>query len=168
MINVNDALKRTNRMLTLNHPNSVEVAVYRKFMMRDKEAITDDDNHVDNDDDEILTIGGAGLLSNRDEADFETELLGAGKMLFLDRMSMGEHSGLDGLGYSEGDVKVYIEPIIEDEFSPKKQDRVFWLLPDGAMEFEIKGVFSPTFMPDNRLSVYILQPLEMGLSTGVG
>lgn len=147
---INDAIKQSSRLMTLRHPNSVDVVLYRKVIKRD-----DEDG-----DDTMRSLGGALFLANEDEADYEIELLGAGKMLFLGRVEGSDFTD-DGLDFTEAEIHAYIEPINVDEFIPQKEDRVFWILPNCYIEYQIKGVGSPSQFPQNRLAVYRLQPIEV-------
>lgn len=146
---VNESIRNSSRLLTLRHPNAVDVAVYRKVFTRN-----DGDN-----DDSVRTLGGALFLANEDEADYEVELLGAGKMLFLGRVG-GSDFAVDGLNYGDDEISAYIEPVIPNEFQVKKEDRVFWIMPNFTKEYQVKGVGSPSQFPSSRLAVYRLQPIE--------
>lgn len=146
---VNESIKKASRLMTLRHPNAVDVAVYRKVFTRD-----DGDNN-----DAIRTLGGALFLANEDEADYEVELLGAGKMLFLGRVAGTDFAG-EGLNFNDEEINAYIEPIIQDEFEVKKEDRIFWILPNFIKEYQVKGIGSPSQFPNSRLAVYRLQPIE--------
>ncbi len=142
------AARRTSRILTLRHPNAVDVAIYRKVLTRDNEAKFA----------EKPTLGGAMVLSPEDEAEYEIELIGEGKMLFLGRIEGAEHTG-DGLMYSDGDISAYIEPLVDNEFEIKKYDRVFWVLPSHTVEYQISKDASPINIPPYT-SIYKLQPIE--------
>lgn len=147
---VNDGIRRASRLMTIRHPNAVDVSVYRKTVVRDE----------DDDPDNPVTIGGAGVLSIRDEVDYTIELLGAGRMMFLGRLDGSSHSAFGILNWSGDEIHAYIEPLIEGEFEVKKYDRVYWHLIDNFIEYEVKDVLSPSQFPDSRLNVYVLQPLE--------
>lgn len=148
---INQRIKQSSRLITLRHPNAVDVVVYRKVFDENKET----------NDDGIRTIGGALFLANEDDADYQIETLGAGKMLFLGKIEGSDFTD-DGLNYNsqQPDVMAYIEPVIADEFIPKKDDRVFWILPNFTIEYQIIGVGSPSQFPNSRLPVYHLQPIE--------
>lgn len=159
---INDRIQKAARVMAMKHPNAVDVTVFRKVVTREPET-KEQGNDTDAFDDDLLTIGGAGVMSIRDDADFEPELLGAGRMLFLGRAGVTDHAAFENLGYTP-EITAYIESLIDGEFEIKKQDRVFWHLAENVVEYEVKGIQSPSLFPDNRLNVYILQPIEVGYS----
>ena len=159
---INERIQKAARVMAMKHPNAVDVTVFRKVVTREAET-KEQGNDTESFDDDLLTIGGAGVMSIRDDADFEPELLGAGRMLFLDRAVAADHAAFENLGYAP-ETTAYIEPLIDGEFEIKKQDRVFWHLAENVVEYEVKGIQSPSLFPDNRLNVYILQPIEVGYS----
>lgn len=147
---VPEKLKNISRVLVLRHPNNVDIAVFRKVNTRE-----DGDG-----DDDIYTIGGVAVLSSEDNAYYEIEHVGDGKMLFLERHQGAEYnSDQTGLVYPEEWPKVYIEPNELGAWEAKKHDRVFIILPDFTMEYQIKAVDSKINIPPYT-KTYYLQPLE--------
>lgn len=148
--NINKKIKQTSRTLTLKHPNSVDVLVYRKSFLR-----ADEDNDSENN----RTLGGMMMLGNEDEADYIIEAVGTAKMLFLGRI-LGSEYAFNGLDYGEEEIIAHIEPINENEFTIKKDDRVFWVFPNFTKEYQVIGLSSPSQMPTVPLGSFRLQPLE--------
>lgn len=149
---VSEAVKRSARVLTIRHPNSVDVEIYRKV------ASTDDDSSM-------ATMGGAMLLSMADNADYDIERVSLGRMLFLGHIQGADMTRAGGLTYNPEQpfIEAYIEPTNEQrEFEPcefKKDDRVFWIMPNVVIEYQIKVVRSPTQLPP-YVNIYVLEPLE--------
>ena len=104
------AINKSSRLLTLRHPNAIDVWVYRKIFTRQNPE----------------TLGGALVLSNEDEDEYELIKIGEGKMLFLGRIS-GSDFAVNTLDYGENDVVAYIVPLNENEFEPKNDDRIMVL-----------------------------------------
>ena len=125
-----EAIRRSARVLTLRHPNAVDVMVVRKYTM-DK-----------NDNVEPNTMGGALMLSYEDESEYETEEITAARMLFL-----GQLQGADDGQLVAEEVKLYTD------------DRVFWIMPNTVIEYQIKAIKSPSQIPP-YVPVYVLEPLE--------
>ncbi len=142
---INAVLNRAVRQLTLAHINAVDVAIYRKA---GKDAGNDPQ-----------TIGGAMELGMDDEAEYQIDLLGAAKMLHTERLPGSEHAG-EGFTYADGQILVNIEPVIESEFEVQKYDRVYQILPNMTIAYQVLKVISPTSLPGSRTTVYLLQPLE--------
>lgn len=149
---VNDTIKKSSRLLVLRNPMSVDIHVYRKRFTRDENDNPDDD----------LTLGGMMLLGEQDEADFELEFVGEAKMMFLGRIQGSEYA-VNNLDYGENDAVCYIEPLNDGEFTVKKQDIIYWLLPNMSKAFQVSSLISPSQMPMSRLAVYHIQPVEDGL-----
>lgn len=141
---VNQTTDKLSRLITMRHPNALDIVVYRPVLTRE----------------EPEKIGGLGSLAQEDEADYELETLGAGKMLFLGKMA-GTEWAFNGLDFDNlEDETAYIEPIIKDEFSIQKQDYVFWIMAGFVKQYQVVGISSPSQMPTSRLKVYKLQPIE--------
>lgn len=149
-----EAIRRSARVLTLRHPNAVDVMVVRKYTM-DK-----------NDNVEPNTMGGALMLSYEDESEYETEEITAARMLFLGQLQGADFSD-GGLSYNPEQVLInaYIEPVDDDgqlvaeEVKLYTDDRVFWIMPNTVIEYQIKAIKSPSQIPP-YVPVYVLEPLE--------
>lgn len=78
--NVPIAIRRHARLTVLKHPNNTDCTVWRKRVTR-KEVIaaTGDESTMGG----APTLGGMGVLRSEDEAEFDYEELGAGKMLLV-------------------------------------------------------------------------------------
>ncbi len=146
---VPSAINKAARIMTIRHPNAVDVLIYRKTFTYDE-----DDNHANH-----RTIGGMMSLADEDLAEYELSQIGAGKMLFLGRI-LGSDFAVNGLDFGENDVAAYIEPINENEFVVKNEDRIVWIMAGFAKHFQVLGTTSPIQMPMARVTVYHLQPLE--------
>lgn len=149
---VSQAIQRTAQALTLRHPNAVDVAIYRKVSAPSAPA----------------TLGGAMWLTNEDRADYSLETVCMGRMLFLGHLQGAAYdNAAQGLTYNPEQIEVqaYIVPVahltarVALACELKRDDRVFWLLPHGAIEYQIKLVQSPTQLPP-YVPVFVLEPLE--------
>ena len=67
---------------------------------------------------------------------------------------------INNLDYGENEINAYIEPLEDNAFIAQREDRVVWVLPDLTKHFQINGQSSPLMMPQSRLAVYRLQPIE--------
>lgn len=151
---VSETARKTANLLTKRHPNSVDVAIYRKVAYDNG-----DGGHRD-----LQTLGGAMVLTDEDVADYEVELVAQGKMLFLGHLQGAEYStGSSGLTRSHDQMMIdaYIVAQSEDgkDMHVKKNDRVFWILPNHVIEYQVKSVRSPTNIPP-YIDIFELQPLE--------
>lgn len=146
---VPSAINRAARAMTLRHPNAVDVLVYRKTHTHDE------DNNPDN----PRTIGGMMTLGDEDLAEYELTQIGEGKMLFLGRI-LGSDFAVNILDYGENDVTAYIEPLAENAFTVKNEDRIVWIGAGFAKHYQVLGTVSPIQMPMARVAAYHLQPLE--------
>lgn len=128
----------------------IDVLVYRKHILRREFGGKDYSQSL---------LGGMMMLAKEDEADYELVKIGQAKLLFLGRIA-GSEWAADNLDYGENDAACYIEPLVEGGFTVEKEDRLFWLMPDMVKAFQVVSVVSPVQMPESRLSVYHVQPLE--------
>ena len=71
------AINRSARLVVLRHPNAFEVVVHRKSVKR-VETIGGVESEMGG----SPTLGGMGVLRSEDEAEFDYEVLGEGKLLF--------------------------------------------------------------------------------------
>jgi hypothetical protein len=80
LTNVPIAIRRHARLTVLKHPNSTDCTVWRKRITR-KEAspLTGQESQMGG----APTLGGMGVLRSEDEAEFDYEEIGAGKMLLV-------------------------------------------------------------------------------------
>jgi hypothetical protein len=139
-----EAIKKSSRLLTMRHPNSVDAKLFRKVLTR---------NHQEQ-------LGGAMMLGAEDETDYDVIELGDAKMLFLGRIA-GSQWAANGLDYvNDEDIAACIEPLDETAFKPQKNDRVFWIEAAFVKAFQIEQVISPLQMPSSHLAVYHLIPIE--------
>ncbi|TDR30689.1 hypothetical protein [Hydromonas duriensis] len=148
--NISQAIRRTAQALTLRHPNAVDVEVYRK-------TFTANAPH---------TMGGAALLSQADNADYAIQSVTTARMLFLGHLQGADLIGnVQGLAYNPEQILIeaYIEPVDERRAlvtcELKKDDRVFWVMPNWVVEYQIKLIRSPNQLPP-YVPVYVLEPLE--------
>ena len=146
---VPNAVNRAARIMTLRHPNAVDVLVYRKIFTYNE------DNNFTN----PRTVGGMMTLADEDLAEYELLQVGSGKMLFLGRIA-GSDFAANGLDFGENDVAAYIEPLEENAFFVKNEDRIVWIGAGFAKHYQVLGTTSPIQMPMARVAMYHLQPLE--------
>lgn len=149
---LSNANNRAKRMVVMNHVWTQDVVLYRKISLRPDE---------DSDPNNAPTFGGASQIGLDDEAEYQLEVVGAGKMIFANQYGGTEHAGnWQTFNTSNGDVPVLIEPVIEGEFEVKKHDRVYVILPGFTYGYQVSGISSPSSLPMGRSSVIYLQPLE--------
>lgn len=144
-----DAIRKSSRLMVLRHPNAVDVLVYRKTFLRDE------DENGEN----PRTLGGFVSVADEDESEYELQKIGEGKMLFLGRI-LGSEYALNGLDFADEDMAAYVESL-DDDFTVQKEDRVVWVMAGFAKAYQVASVQSPLQMPESRLQVYHLQPLEL-------
>lgn len=144
--NVPIQMRRSSRIVTMNHPNSMDCTVWRKVILR-----PDDSGDMGG----LPNVGGAGLLDAEDEADYDYEEVGDAKILFLTNF-VGEGSNWNdadtGVNYAAPPVEAMIECVLapdhEDFFVVKKSDRIS-VEPGGGvvMPYECIGENSNVSIP---------------------
>lgn len=135
LTNVPKGINKTARIVTLNHPNSMECVAFRKVLTRTEEGPEQ-------------TIGGMGMLSGEDEAEYTYERLGECRMLkmneFVASPSFGDRDGYD---YAEAEMFALIESTAAPEettyFRPEKHD-VIYFLPGAGISIAWQIVDVPT------------------------
>lgn len=162
---VPEAITRSARLVTLNHPNSLDCDVSRKTVMRAPNATPPTLG-------ENATIGGLGVISTEDEADYEYAPLGTpgsddpqAKIQFTGGFSapIGDVTDQkDGVTYAEAPIEALIEcKLATDDpnyFTPKKNDIVTVFPGNGfVLAYEIVDLTSPTSIPP-YVTRYLLQP----------
>lgn len=145
---VTEALNRAARAVTLNHPWSIDAVVYRK----ERTVPVGADKNA---------IGGAAILGGMsDEADYDVVLQGACKLKFTGQSEAAKLAG-GGLSYAmQPEITAMIVPIIADEFEIKKYDRVYLILPNIYIAYQISDIKSPENLPNGRSYLYYLEPVE--------
>lgn len=134
-INTNKAM----RSVVLRHPNSVEVAVFRKKINRTDTSIPGVMGG-------IPTLGGMGVIDTEDEDDFDYEDIGDGKMLPCEAFQPSDMVDRDdGINSAEG-VMLYcmVEPIASQDscgyFELKTHDLIFLVVWEGVyIGYEVVG-----------------------------
>jgi len=131
--NVPVAITKAASAVTRKHPNSMDCVVYRKVL-----TDPDDGQNMGG----LSTLGGMGVLKGEDEADFEYQKVGMGRILITARFEGGEIS-------DRGDSIVPDQPMQEaqivsaanvPDFQVQKGDLV-GVMPGGGVliGFEIIG-----------------------------
>lgn len=147
---ISDNINRAVKMVTSNHPLSIEAVVYRK------ERVTNDGSDPE-------TIGGAGVLGGiGDESNYELTCQGTCHVKFVDRTEWGEIAG-DGSTYSGQTYRAMIAPCNEGEFTIQKYDRIYLVLPHIQLSYEVQEIDSTLSLINGRTEVYLLQPLEQSV-----
>lgn len=77
--NVPIAIRRHARLTVLKHPNSTDCEVWRKRVKRIEKNQAGEESTMGG----APTLGGMGVLRSEDEADFDYEPLGAGRLLLV-------------------------------------------------------------------------------------
>lgn len=150
---VTAAVNRAVRMVTMNHPWSIDAVVYRK----ERVVPVGENNKL---------VGGAAILGGiADEADYVITVQGACKVKFTGQPEAAKLAG-DGLAYTmQPEITAMIVPVIEDEFVIEKYDRVYLILPNIYIAYEVTDIKSPENLPNGRSYLYYLQPLEQEAQT---
>lgn len=142
------AVRRAVRAVTLNHPNRMSCTVYRKVVTR----IASDTMGG------LPTIGGLGVLDDDDETDFEYQSLGDGSVVMLGTYQGGfnsdDNSLLDNPNTSQQEA--LLEPIDENDFTPKKHDLVSIVIGDAVLPYEITDITGTVNIPPFTQK-YVLQ-----------
>ena len=130
---------KTMRTVVLRHPNSMEVAVFRKVLKRVDDSAPGTMGG-------LPTLGGMGVLDSEDEDDYDFAALGDGKLLPCEAFqpsSMVDRD--DGIDAAEG-VMLYcmVEPVAlpgtDESFELKTHDLVFLIVWEGVyVGYEVVG-----------------------------
>lgn len=146
--NVPLAIRRSVRAVTLNHPNRMTCTVYRKVVTRVAPTMIGG----------LPTLGGLGVLEDDDEADFEYQSLGDGVVVMLQVYQGGfrsdDNSLLDNPNTSQQEA--FIEPLIDNAFTPKKHDLVSIVMGDAVLPYEITDITGTVNIPPFTQK-YVLQ-----------
>lgn len=146
---ISDNINRAVRIITNKHPLSLEAVIYRK------ERVSDDSNPE--------TIGGAGVIGGiGDESGYELTCQGACHVKFTNNLELGEIAG-DGSTYSGQTYTAMIEPCNEGEFTIQKYDRVYLVLPNIQLSYEVQEIKSLISLINGQTKIYELQPLEQSV-----
>jgi hypothetical protein len=111
--NVSVQVNKANRMATLRHPNAADCTVLRKTVNR---VSTDDPEEFSG----LPTIGGLGVLDSEDEANYDYEEIGEGKIVMMGQFQTNGgnwNDADDGLLYPEQPM---IEGMIECILKPEE------------------------------------------------
>lgn len=133
LTNVPNAINSASRIVTLRHPNAMECVAFRKVITRQEEVPEQ-------------TIGGMGVLSYEDEAEYTFERLGECMMLKVNEFAASQAYGdRDHYDYAEAEMFALIEAKADPEestyFRPEKHDVVYFLPGGGvAIAWQIVGV----------------------------
>jgi hypothetical protein len=133
--NVPEAINRMARNIVINHPNSYNVVVFRKRILRSEIQNIGG----------LPTLGGLAVISSEDEADVIWDLLGNGYALEAEPYSQG--TMMDRQDANDGgmiEFRYLIEPEIQDGlpggFAVKKNDVMYIVLGDVRLAFEIVNI----------------------------
>lgn len=156
---VPEQASRAARQVVIHHPNSIPCVVFRKKALRTAaESIGG-----------LPSVGGMGLLDSEDEAAYEYEELGEGKVLFSGVYSASPGNVIDsddGVSYAEGVMECRVEPLVEGAFMVDKHDQIQALPGNGfVISYEVVGITSPTSIPPyvRKLLVEPRQDEQVGL-----
>lgn len=129
-------INKGSRAVTLRHPNSMPVVVYRKQLQRTAATSTAG----------IADFGGIGVLDSEDESEVDWLELGDAMQLATTpfQTSSVVNRG-DALDHSYPEMFVLIEPLVKPDdpayFTPKKHDVVYVMIgQDVKIAYEIEDV----------------------------
>lgn len=144
--NVPTQMRRSGRLVTLKHPNSMDCTVWRKTVTRPADTGTMGG---------LPNVGGMGLLDGEDEADYDYEELGDAKIVFTG-IYTGEGANWNdadtGLNYpappQEALIECVLDPSDPNYFTVEKPDRIT-VEPGGGiiLPFEVLGESSAVNIP---------------------
>lgn len=131
--------QKTMRAVVLKHPNSMDVAIYRKVVKR-----------KDLDPDSMLgglpTLGGMGVLDSEDEDDFDMMPIGDARMLpceaFQPSSVVDRGDGVDGADgvWAYAMIEPLAAPDDPEHFELKTHDFVFVVVWEGTyVGYEVVG-----------------------------
>lgn len=144
--NVAIAMNRANRQRTLREPNSIDCVLFTKQVKRESESTSYDG---------FPTLGGAGVMSDEDEVNYDWVYACDAKIHFSQGYAapLGNTSD-DGsrLNYPEGVTEASVEPIIAPGepgyVQPAKRMLVALLMGDGLIvNYEIVDVTGNVNIP---------------------
>jgi hypothetical protein len=140
--NVPEAVNRMTRNIVINHPNSYNVIVFRKRVLRPA------DNAIGG----LPTLGGLAVISSDDEEDITWDLLGDGYALESESYTPGVM--MDRQDANDGGVQEFrflIEPEILDGlpggFSVKKNDVMYLIIDEVRLAFEVVAIETTSNIP---------------------
>lgn len=144
--NVAIAMNRANRQRTLREPNSIDCVLFTKQVKRESDSTSYDG---------FPTLGGAGVMSDEDEVNYDWVYACDAKIHFSQGYAapLGNTSD-DGsrLNYPEGVTEASIEPVIDPGLpgyvQPGKRMLVALLMGDGLIvNYEIVDVTGSVNIP---------------------
>lgn len=146
-------IDRAARQVVLRAPNSMECVVFRKKLLRTAEDLVGG----------LPMIAGIGLLDSEDEAEYEYEELGEGRVLFAGNYAAAAsniNDSDDGVIYGEGTMLLRVESKVEGAFEVKKHDMLQVMPGNGfVMPYEVVGRTSPTSIPP-YVRQWIVEPRQ--------
>lgn len=149
---ISDSINHAVKTVTSHHPLSIEAAVYRKELRKPKELGGGDGNEP--------TIGGAGVLGGiGDESEYELTCQGSCHVKFTNNLDMAEIAG-EGATYSVQIYTAMIEPCNEGEFTVQKYDRIYLMMPNINLSYEVVDITSTLSLINGQTKLYTLQPVE--------
>jgi hypothetical protein len=155
------AIRKHARLVVLRHPNNNECTVWRKKVKRvEVDTSTGGESLMGG----SPTLGGMGVLRSEDEADFDYEELGPGKMLltgmFQPSSENDQASALLSQPMQEAQVEPDAEPGQEAYFEPDVGDLVLQHIGFGVIiAFTIEDVIGNVGIPPYTRKL-VLQPRD--------
>lgn len=143
LTNVTNAIRKASRNVVLNHPNNMDVQLYRRSINR----TSPDGTSMG-----LPTMGGMGVMDSADEEAITFEFVGNGIILAAEMfMPSSAFERMDAnLGAAE-EFRYLLEPETEDGFEPKTKDVLYVLLGDGPdpamLAFEVATIESTVNIP---------------------
>lgn len=158
VIVISDSINGAVKTVARHHPLSHEASVYRKELKKPKEL--GDGNGNGNE----PTIGGAGVLGGiGDESEYELTCQGSCHVKFTNNLNMAEIAG-GGSTYSEQIYTAMIVPCNEGEFTVQKYDRIYLMMPNINLSFEVVDITSTLSLINGQTKLYTLQPVEQSVN----
>ncbi len=155
-----ESIRKSNRAVTLRHPNNMDCELLRKTVTR---VSTDTPDEIAG----SPTLGGMFVMDSEDEHDYEYNLVGTGKLVNLGIFVTDGSNFQDGdetLTYAGNMIEALIEPTAEEGFDgyfvPDKHDLLNVFLGAGySRTYEIVGITGNIDIhPYTRR--YVLNPRE--------
>jgi hypothetical protein len=139
--NVAIAVRRSNRIVVLRHPNAIDASVLRRRVVRTAAAEGGDMGG-------LPTLGGIGVMDAEDEPEVEYDSLGPAKVLFTEQYQPTTMADRRDAPEAMPTAQALIEPITEGLFDIKDGDLV--MLNPGAgvtIPYEVTNVINAVNIP---------------------
>lgn len=159
LTNVPKAVSHSSRLVVLNHANSMECYVWRKRVLRTESDGAGHPSEMGG----APTLGGMGVLRNEDEADFDYQLVGEGRVLFAgvqQPASINDRDNAPEAAYQEAQIACKAAPNSAEFFEADNQDLIAVNMGLGVvLAYTVEDVQGNVLIPPYTRK-YVLQPRD--------